>query len=134
MLIVVPRGSGRAPCSLGSRPILSKRAHCRSSRDGGVRVGVGVAVEMDELGERSHDLRGRLLRQVKQGHHRAIARYRVLMQAATIRRGRRRRWLLLWDSRGHEFGGAPRTRASTKAGLAVADGASLANRQTACLG
>jgi hypothetical protein len=35
---------------------------------------------LDELGERSHDLRGRLLRQVKQGHHRAIARYRVLMQ------------------------------------------------------
>ena len=53
----------------------------------------------DELGERSYDLRGRLLRQVKQGHRRSIGRYRVLIQAATIRRGRRRRWLLLSDCR-----------------------------------
>ena len=59
----------------------------------------------DELGERSHDLRGRLLRQEKQGHRRSIGRYRVLMQAATIRRGRRRRWLLLSDNLGRELHG-----------------------------
>ena len=56
-----------------------------------------ISSPADELGERSHDLRGRLLRQVKQGHRRSIGRYRVLVQAATIRRGRRRRWLLLSD-------------------------------------
>jgi hypothetical protein len=33
------------------------------------------------------------------------------------------------DSRGHEVGATSGTRARTKAGLAVADGASLANRQ-----
>ena len=38
----------------------------------------------DELGECSHDLRGRLLLQAKQGHPGSIGRYRVLMEAATI--------------------------------------------------
>ena len=63
-------------------------------------VDADLAPGPDELGERSHDLRRRLLRQVKQGHRRSIGRYRVLMQAATIRRGRRRRWLLLSDNLG----------------------------------
>jgi hypothetical protein len=58
------------------------------------------ALARDELEERSDDLRGRLLRQEKQGHRQSIGRYRVLMQAATIRRGRRRRWLLRSDNLG----------------------------------
>ena len=61
----------------------------------------------DELGECSHDLRGRLLLQAKQGHPGSIGRCRVLMEAATIsmrsapplaaavgqRESRRPRWL-----------------------------------------
>ena len=67
------------------------------------RFELAPAAALDELAERPHDLRGRLLRQVKQGRRRSIGRYRVLMQAATIRRGRRRRWLLLSDTwRRHE--------------------------------
>jgi hypothetical protein len=55
---------------------------------------------MDELEERALDLRGRLLGQVKQQRRRSTRRYRVRMQAATIRFGRRRRWLLLSDNPG----------------------------------
>jgi hypothetical protein len=39
MLIVVRRGNARSACSLGFKPILSKRAGCRSSADGGVHAG-----------------------------------------------------------------------------------------------
>ena len=49
---------------------------------------------------RSRDLRGRLL-QVNQRRDRSIGRYRFSCKAATIRRGRSRRWLLLSDKTGH---------------------------------
>jgi hypothetical protein len=78
-------------------------SHNETTRDQSqatVTSAIERAAELDELGERSRDLRGRLLRQVKQGHGRSIGRYRVLMQAATIRRGRCRRWLLLPDNLG----------------------------------
>ena len=72
----------------------------------------------DELEERARDRCGHLLRQVKQGHRRSIGRYRVLMQAATIRRVRRRRWLLLSDRTGHaarsHTGRAPSRRGSSR--------------------
>jgi hypothetical protein len=45
---VLRRGSGRSARSLGVKPILSKRADCRSTADGGVHAGGGVAVEKDE--------------------------------------------------------------------------------------
>jgi hypothetical protein len=48
MLIVVRRSNARSACSLGFKPILSKRADCRSPADGGVHAGGGVAVKKDE--------------------------------------------------------------------------------------
>ena len=48
MLIVVRRSKARSVCSLEFKPILSKRADCRSPADGGVRPRGGVAVEKDE--------------------------------------------------------------------------------------
>jgi hypothetical protein len=45
---------------------------------------------------------------VSNQHRRSIGRYRVLMQAATIRRGRRRRWLLLSDRLSSATDGRPR--------------------------
>ena len=52
MLIVVRRGNARSACSLGLKPILSRRADCRSPAHGGVHIGRGVAVEKDELRQR----------------------------------------------------------------------------------
>lgn len=57
-------------------------------------------VGSDELEEHALELRSRLLRQVKQRCRRSSGRYRVRMQAATTRRGRARRWLLLSDKTG----------------------------------
>ena len=51
MLIVVRRSNAPSACSLGFKPILSKRADCRSRADGGVHAGGGVAVEKDETRE-----------------------------------------------------------------------------------
>jgi hypothetical protein len=48
MLIAVRRSNARSPRSLGFKPILSKRADCRSPAGGGVHAGGGVAVEKDE--------------------------------------------------------------------------------------
>ena len=44
LIPVLRRGSGRSVCSLGVKPILSKRPDCRSCADGGVHAGGGVAV------------------------------------------------------------------------------------------
>ena len=49
MLIVVRSINARSGCSLGFKPILSKRADCRSLADGGVHAGGGVAAEKDEI-------------------------------------------------------------------------------------
>jgi hypothetical protein len=48
MLIVVRRNNAGSACSLSSRPILSKRADCRSPADGGVDAGGDVTVEKDD--------------------------------------------------------------------------------------
>ena len=46
---IVVRGSNpRSDCSLGVKPILSKRADCRSPANGGVHVGGDVTVEEDD--------------------------------------------------------------------------------------
>jgi hypothetical protein len=45
MLIVVRRSNARSACSFGFKPILSKRADCRSPADGGVHAGGGVCRE-----------------------------------------------------------------------------------------
>ena len=42
------RSNPRSACSLGFKPILSKRADCRSPSDGGVQAGGGIAVEKDD--------------------------------------------------------------------------------------
>ena len=47
LIPVLRRGSGRSACSPGVKPILSKRADCRSPADGDVHAGGGVAVEKD---------------------------------------------------------------------------------------
>jgi hypothetical protein len=52
MLIVVRRSNAQSACSLGSKPILSKRADCRSPADGDVHGGGVVAVEKDEPQQR----------------------------------------------------------------------------------
>jgi hypothetical protein len=69
-------------------------------RGAGANTAASLAPAPDELEERALDLRGRLLGQVKQRRRRSTGRYRVRMQAATIRFGRRRRWLLLSDNLG----------------------------------
>ena len=56
-----------------------------------------LAAAADEPGERALDLRGLLLRPVKQRRRRSIRRPRLLMPAATICAGRPRRRLLLAD-------------------------------------
>ena len=48
LIPVLRRGSGRSAWSLGFKPILSKRAACRSPADGGVHASAGVAVEKDD--------------------------------------------------------------------------------------
>ena len=52
MLIAVRRSNARSACSLRFKPILSKRADCRSPAGGGVHAGGGVAVEKDEQRQR----------------------------------------------------------------------------------
>jgi len=49
MLIVVRRSSARSACSLGGKPILSKRADCCSPVDGGVHPGGAIVAEKDEF-------------------------------------------------------------------------------------
>ena len=60
MLIVVRRSKARSVCSLEFKPILSKRADCRSPADGGIHPGGGVAV-MDEGGALNQPASPRLL-------------------------------------------------------------------------
>ena len=48
MLIVVRRSNARSACSLGLKPIVSKRADCRSPPDGRVHADGGVAVELED--------------------------------------------------------------------------------------
>ena len=48
-LPVLRRGRGRSACSLSFKPILSKRADCRSSADGSVHADGGLAVEKDDF-------------------------------------------------------------------------------------
>ena len=51
MLIVVRRSNAWSACSRGFKPILSKRADCRSPADGGVHAGGDGAVEKDDVRE-----------------------------------------------------------------------------------
>jgi hypothetical protein len=48
LLIVLRRSNARSACSVGFKPILSKRADCPPPADGGVHAAGGVAVDTDE--------------------------------------------------------------------------------------
>jgi hypothetical protein len=50
LLILVQRTNASSACSLGCKPVLSKRAGCRSPADG--VVDAGVVVELDDEGQR----------------------------------------------------------------------------------
>ena len=70
------------PACRSPRPARSRKAaHTLSGRPQSRLRGPGARRRSRRVGRALHDLHGRLLHQVKQGHHHAIARDRVLMQS-----------------------------------------------------